>query len=102
MKKINHVVQFDFPSEKLAEWCVILKAQRPETTMFELELVITKFLDGRCKWDTKLALPNIFRGLQLLKLEKGEHLDTEKGMKYRNYASGLPDQRRIYENDREF
>jgi hypothetical protein len=102
MKMVNHVVQFDFPPEKIASWCLMIKAQRPETTIAELELVITKFLDGRSKWNHKEALPNIFRGLSLLKLEPREYYDEEKGMKYRIYGSDSTNRRRIYENDREF
>lgn len=96
----NHVVQFPFPAEQIAEWVKILKDSRPEVTTETLKLVIMKFLDGRSKWNHKESLPNIFRGLELLKIEKGEYYDEEKGMKYRNY--GEHPARRIYENEKEF
>lgn len=99
----NNIVQFPYPSEQIADWCNILKEQRPDVTMEQLKTVFTKFLDGRSKWNHKESLPNIIRGIDLLKINDREFYDEEKKMKYRTWgcieAANL---RRIYENDREF
>ena len=99
----NNIVQFPYPPAQLEDWCNILKKERPQATTDQLELVFTKFLDGRSKWNHKESLPNIIRGLDLLKINKGEVFDTEKGMKYRTWGClEMANLRRIYENDREF
>ena len=86
----------------MEDWSKDLAELAPNNTYGDIKLVIDKFKTNRTKWNEKQGIQNIFRGLELLKLEKGEHLDTEKGMKYRVYGAGMPCERRIYENDREF
>jgi hypothetical protein len=102
LKMVNNIVQFPFPSEQIADWCIIIKDRRPEVTMAQLKTVLDKFVDGRSKWNHKESLPNIFRGLDLLKINPGEFFDEEKQMKYRNFCTSPNTFRRIYENDKEF
>src|SRR3990172_11747439 len=101
MSMSNNIVSFPFPGDQIKDWCKILKEERPDVTIEQLKLVFKKFRDGRTKWNHKESLPNIFRGIDLLKLEKGEHFCEEKQMKYRNYGSQeCGNQRKIYKNKR--
>ncbi|MES2395886.1 MAG: hypothetical protein V4549_07780 [Bacteroidota bacterium] len=102
LKMANNIVQFPYPSEQIADWCRIIKEKRPDVTMDQLKTVLDKFIDGRSKWNHKESLPNIFRGIELLKINKGEFFDEEKQMKYRNYCTSPNTFVRIYENEREF
>jgi len=102
LKMANNIVQFPFPSEQIADWCIIIKNKRPEVTMDQLKTVLDKFIDGRSKWNHKESLPNIFRGLDLLKINKGEYYCQEKQMKYRLYCVSTNSYTRIYENEKEF
>ncbi len=98
----NQIVSFPISDIQIEDWYKTIARIRPQTTPDELQLVMDKFLDGRSKWDHRESLPNIIRGLNLLTLNKGEYLDTEKGMKYRVFGSDQSNFKRIYENDREF
>lgn len=101
--RANLIVSFPFSDIQIEDWMKNILQMRPETTIEELNLVMDKFIDGRCKWNHKESLSNIFRGLNLLKLEKGEYYCAEKKMKYRVYGSVDQGNRRlIYENDKEF
>ena len=101
--RANLVVSFPFSDIQIEDWMKNIIQMRPETTTEELNLVMDKFLDGRCKWNHKESLSNIFRGLNLLKLEPKEYYCEEKRMKYRIYGSVEQGNKRfIYENDKEF
>lgn len=98
----NLIPQFPFSDNQIEDWSKIILKLRPQTTIKELETVFEKFVDGRSKWNHKESLPNIFRGIELLKINPGEFFDEEKQMKYRNFCTSPNTFRRIYENDKEF
>lgn len=99
---VNKLIQFKLTETEMEDWSRDIAELSPNTTAGELKLVLDKFKTNRTKWDVKQGIQNIFRGIELLKLNKGEYFCEEKQMKYRNYCTSPNSFIKIYENDREF
>ncbi len=99
---INQLVPFPLSETQIEDWSSTLKRLAPNVTDQQLQTVLDKFATNRTKWNEKQGIQNIFRGLELLKLNKGEFYCEEKQMKYRNYCTSPESFIRIYENEKDF
>ena len=99
---INRLVQFKLTPIELEDWSKDIVEHSPKTTAGQLKLVIDKFKTNRTHWNDKKGIQNIFRGIDLLEIKKGEYFCEEKQMKYRLFCTSPNSFVRIYENEREF
>lgn len=99
---INQLVAFPLSETQMEDWATTLKRLAPNVTNETLQIVLDKFATNRTKWNEKQGIQNIFRGIDLLTLQKGEFYCEEKQMKYRNYQTSPGSSIKIYENEREF
>lgn len=70
---INQLIPFPLADIQIEDWAASLKRLAPKCTEAELRTVLDKFMTGRTKWDVKQGIQNLFRGIELLKLNKGEY-----------------------------
>jgi hypothetical protein len=99
--EVNQLIPYPLGDTQIEDWASNIKRLSPSTTSDDIRLIMDKFMTGRTIWNKSEGIQNIFRGINLLIIQKGEYLDESAGMKYRIYGEH-PNTRKIYENDREF